>query len=671
MRVRSEFPHPVELIEQTFVELADGCRLSARLWLPAGASSEPVPAVFEFLPYRLNDGTAVRDSRHLPYLAGHGIACVRVDMRGSGESDGLLLDEYLPSELSDACEVIAWIAAQPWCTGQVGMMGISWSGFNALQVAALRPPALRAIATLCSTDDRYADDVHYDGGVVGSEMVQWAASMFMWNARPPDPAIVGERWREMWLDRMEGAPPMIEAWMRHQRRDEFWKHGSVCEDFGAIEAAVLAVGGWSDGYTNAVLRLLSGLSCPRRGLIGPWAHAWPQAGPPGPTIGFLQHLVRWWRHWLCGEQNGVMDGPMLTAYLQDPLPPAGCYTHVPGRWVTEPQWPSARIRPWTLRFGPDTLNDDAGAGAVAFSGVQSAGVDAGSWCPYGEVADWPGDQRAMDGMSACFTSAPLDSDVDVLGFPRLTLRIASDRPLALVSARLCELAPDGASTLVTRGQLNLAHCESHEHPSPLVPGEPVLVTFDLDACGHRFAAGNRIRIGLSPTYWPFAWPSPEPVTLTVECGESGLTLPVRPAQPQDADPPDLGEPEESRRLELEQLSVGGKGRSITRDLATGRTDLVYEWDVGGRYRLPSKGLEFEDRILTVFSIVDGDPLSASVRVEADGWFGRGEWQTRAETVTEMRADASEFAIDCSLRAFEGDQIACEREWTFRIPRDHG
>ena len=228
-----------------------------------------MPAIFELLPYRLNDGTAPRDSRHFPYLAGHGYACVRVDQRGTGESDGLMLDEYLPQEQADGCEVIEWIAAQPWCTGAVGMVGISWSGFNSLQIAAHRPPALKAIVTLCSTDDRYADDVHYDGGCVSSDMAQWAASMFMWNARPPDPAIVGERWRDMWIERMEGAPSFIDPWMTHQRRDDYWKQGSVCEDFSRIEAAVYAVGGWADGYTNAIPRMLEGLPGPRKGLIGP------------------------------------------------------------------------------------------------------------------------------------------------------------------------------------------------------------------------------------------------------------------------------------------------------------------------------------------------------------------------------------------------------------------
>ena len=256
-------------IPTTWIELADGCRLAARIWLPEDAAQNPVPAILEYLPYRLNDGTAVRDSHHFPYLAGHGYACIRVDQRGTGESDGILEDEYLPQEQSDACEAIAWIAEQPWCTGKVGMIGISWSGFNSLQVAANRPPALGAIVTLCSTDDRYADDVHYDGGCVASDMLQWAASMLGWNAWPPDPAIVGERWRDMWLERMREAPPFIDPWLGHQRRDDYWKQGSVCEDFSRIEAAVYAVGGWADGYTNAIPRLLEGLLGPAQGADRP------------------------------------------------------------------------------------------------------------------------------------------------------------------------------------------------------------------------------------------------------------------------------------------------------------------------------------------------------------------------------------------------------------------
>ena len=670
MQTLTAFPRQVREITTAWIPLADGQKLAARIWLPADADERPVPAIFEFLPYRLNDGTAVRDSRHFPYFAGHGYACVRADIRGSGESDGLLEDEYLPQEQSDACEAIAWIAAQPWCTGAVGMLGISWGGFNGLQVAARRPPALRAIVTLCSTDDRYADDVHYDGGCVSSDMLQWASSMLGWNGWPPDPAIVGERWREMWLDRLDQAPPMIEPWLAHQRRDAFWKQGSVCEDYAAIEAAVYAVGGWSDGYTNAIPRLLEGLPGPRKGLIGPWAHAWPQAGPPGPTIGFLQEVRRWFGHWLAGEDTGIMDEPMLRAWMQDSFRPQVCYSERPGRWVAEPDWPAPGVEPLRLHLNASGLAETAEEGAaLAFTGLQTAGTDAGSWCPYGESADWPGDQRAMDGMSLTFTSEPLPERLEILGFPDVELELASDRPSALVCVRLCEVFPDGTSALVTRAVQNLTHRESDEHPTALVPGERFSVRVRLDAIAHAFAPGSRIRVGISPTYWPFAWPSPEPVTLTLHTGTgSALVLPVRAPQPSDAELPAFGEPEESARLPVETLATGPAGRTLSRDLSTGRVDLSFDWNVGGRARLPN-GLEISDVNTTTFSIVEGDPLSARATCRTVGTVGRGEWQTRSEAESVMTCDAGHFHVTVTQRAFEGEACAFAKTWTFTFPRD--
>jgi uncharacterized protein len=669
VRVVTDFPRPVRTMPTVWIELADGCRLAARIWLPEDAERDPVPAILEYLPYRLNDGTAVRDSRHFPYLAGHGFACIRVDQRGTGESDGVLEDEYLPQEQSDACEVIAWIAEQPWCMGKVGMIGISWSGFNSLQVAANRPPALGAIVTLCSTDDRYADDVHYDGGCIGSDAVQWAASMLGWSAWPPDPAIVGDRWRDMWLSRMREPRPFIEHWIGHQRRDDYWKQGSVCEDFSQIEVPVYAVGGWADGYTNAIPRLLEGLSVPRKGLIGPWAHAWPQAGPPGPTIGFLQEVARWFDHWLRGTDTGIMDEPMLRAWIHEPTRPATCYTERPGRWVAEDGWPRADAAPITLGLGGDgRLEADATPGRLEMVGLQTAGLDAGSWCPYGEVADWPGDQRAMDGMSLTFTSDPLPDRIEILGYPEVTLRLESDRPLALVIVRLCEVWPDGASTVVTRALQNLTHRESDEFPEPLVPGEPFTAVVKLDAAGHAFAAGNRIRVGVSPTYWPWAWPSPEPVRLTVFGGESTLALPVREPRAEDAELPEFDQPEESEPLKTEVLRPGPAGRRLTHDLATGRVELEYDWEVGGVVRLPN-GLEVSDRNFTSFSIVEGDPLSARVRSKTSGALGRGDWRTRCESVLEMTCDAESFHVRCTVRAWEGEKPAFEKTWKRSFPRD--
>lgn len=269
-----------------WIRMSDGCRLGARIWLPVAATRHPVPAVLEYLPYRKSDWTAVDDSTRHPYFASHGYASIRVDMRGSGDSDGVLLDEYLPQEQEDALEVLKWISNQRWCTGAVGMIGISWGGFNGLQVAARRPPQLKAIISVASTDDRYANDVHYMGGcVLATDMLSWSSSMLALGAAPPDPAVVGSRWRKMWMQRLEGAVPFVEAWLSHQRRDAYWKQGSVCENYAAIECPVYMVGGWADGYSDALLRFLHGHNGPRKGLLGPWGHTIPKRAGRVPLSG--------------------------------------------------------------------------------------------------------------------------------------------------------------------------------------------------------------------------------------------------------------------------------------------------------------------------------------------------------------------------------------------------
>src|SRR6516165_7603715 len=349
-------------IEHTWIPMPDGTRLAARIWLPEDAAASPVPAVLDFLPYRLGDLMAARDATIYPYLAARGYACARVDLRGTGNSEDIILDEYTQQELRDGCDVIAWLAAQPWCDGNVGMTGISWGGFNSLQVAALRPPALRAVLTLCASDDRYADDVHYRGGcVLAVDMLQWAVSMLVWNALPPDPAVADATWRGQWLDRLTKTPAFIEPWLSHQVRDGYWRHGSVCEDYAAIEVPVYAVGGWSDGYTDAIPRLLAGLAGPRKGLIGPWSHAFPNDSVPGPEIGFLEE-------------------PMLRAWMQEYTPPAPHHKDWPGRWVAERSWPpagAARDRRLYLQAS-GRLDDRPGDGEErTHRAEETAGLDAG------------------------------------------------------------------------------------------------------------------------------------------------------------------------------------------------------------------------------------------------------------------------------------------------------
>jgi putative CocE/NonD family hydrolase len=672
VRIKTDFPRPLREAEDAWIPLGDGCRLSARVWRPQDSDDNPVQALLEYLPYRKDDATALRDSVHHPYFAGHGYASVRVDMRGSGASDGILEDEYLVQEQDDALDILAWLAAQPWCTGDAGMIGLSWGGFNALQVAARRPPELKAIVTLCSTDDRYADDVHYMGGCVLADfMLPWAASMLVLNARPPDPAVAGERWREQWLDRMERVPPFIEAWLSHQRRDPYWEHGSVCEDYASIACPVYAVGGWADAYRTAVLRLLAGLPGPRKGLIGPWAHLYPEQAVPGPAIGFLQECLRWWDHWLKGRDTGIMDEPMLRVWMQDAVPPRPYYDERPGRWVAEPGWPSPNVRSRSYPLGARRLltgrarEDDV---ELRIASPQVTGVDAGRWGVFGLPSDLPPDQRAEDGRSLCFDSEPLEERLEILGFPIVVLEVISDRPLALLAARLCDIGPDGASTLVTRALLNLTHRESHAMPTPLEPGERTTVRLRMNAIAYAFPPGDRIRLALSPTYWPWAWPSPEPVTLTVVTGgESSLELPVRPRRAEDIELAPFLPPEGAAPLPVEPLS-GSTGTVLSLDVASGRLTRTMTSDRGG-HRRRTDGLVYEPTVTDVFTIVEGDPLSANVRCERSVAIARGNWRTRVEAVSTMTADTEAFIVTNVLDAFEEDRRVFGRTWDARIPRD--
>jgi putative CocE/NonD family hydrolase len=656
-----DLPRAVREIEHTWIELADGACLSARIWLPRDAEADPVPAILEYLPYRKHDGTVSRDLDRQPYVAGHGYATVRVDLRGSGESDGILEDEYTRQEWDDAVEVVAWLAAQPWCSGAVGMTGISWGGFNALQVAALRPPALKAIMTLCSTDDRYADDVHYRGGcVLATDMLHWASSMLTWNARPPDPALLPDTWRKVWLDRLERTPPYIEHWLSHQRRDAYWRHGSVCDDYSAIEVPVYAVGGWADGYTNAVFRLLAGLSVPRKGLVGPWAHAFPDDAAPGPSIGWLQECVRWWDHWLKGRDTGIMDEPMLRAYVLESVEPRPAYDVRAGRWAGEEEWPSARLERRAIPLETTV--------PLVHRPAQTLGTEAGVWCAEGQSADLAGDQRRDDALSACFDLEPLAEETVLFGFPAVELELEADRPQALVCVRLCDVFPGGISALVTRGLLNLTHRDSHEHPEPLEPGRRYRIRVELDSIAYAVPAGHRLRVAVSSTYWPWAWPSPKPVTLTLHGGI--LELPVRPPRAGDAELPEFAEPEHTPPLEKEQQEVPPDGRTLHRDYATGRLEQRFDYDVGGTVRFVPIDLVSEDSNRSAYTINEDDPLSAEVTVRAASGIARGDWSGRAEVESSMRSDADAFHVTTGLTAFESGREVFRRRWEHRFPRDH-
>ena len=668
------FPRDVQVIEHVWIPMSDGCRLSARIWLPRDAPAHPVPAILEYIPYRKGDATAARDQLMHPCFAGHGYASVRVDMRGTGDSDGLQMDEYLPIEQRDGQEVIGWLAAQPWCSGEVGMIGISWGGVAALQAAAHAHPALKAIIPVCASIDRYYDDGCYFMGCMAGETIGWGAVMLGFNSRPPDPAVVGEGWRDQWRERLEKPPMFLETWLSHQRRDEYWRQGSVLGREERIRCAVYAVGGWADCWPNTVFRLLENLPArtPRKGMSGPWGHIYPHLGIPGPAIGFLPEALRWWDRWLKGIDNGVERGPCFHGYLQERVPPAPGHPERPGRWVAEEQWPSPRVEYRHFHLGDAALHDTPVAGgSVCISSPQSCGLGSGEYMPWytsGPSSQLPLDQRGDDAKSAVFDGAPLDAALDLLGTPWAELVLRADAPGALVAVRLCDLRPDGASTLISYGLLNLAQREGRERPRAVEPGATCRVRVRLNDTGYRVVPGHRLRLAVSTSYWPIAWPTPYRVTLSVDTAASRLCLPVRAPGRDEAGLAPFEAPGTPPPLGTSTLRAGRQQRTITHDVETGDVVFLVHKDAG-RQRLHHNDIEMESQTTERYVIRDDDPLSARAEYTCEYAVGRGPWQTRTRGRLTMTCSAETFFVTAELDACEHERRVFSRDWNLEIPRD--
>ncbi|MBD3225290.1 MAG: CocE/NonD family hydrolase [Caldithrix sp.] len=654
--------------ENVWIPMPDGIRLAAHIRLPVDAETNPVPAILEYIPYRKRDMKVERDSRIHGYFAQHGYAGVRVDLRGSGDSDGVLTDEYLQQELDDGLEILRWLEQQTWCNGKVGIFGLSWGGFNGLQMSALNPPQLKAVITVCSSDDRYADDIHYMGGCLLTDNLSWASTMFAFNSCPPDPQVVESQWKERWLDRLQGSGLWLKKWMDHQPRDDYWKHASVCEDYSAIKAPVFAVSGWADGYSNTVFRLMEHLDVPRKGLIGAWGHKYPHMGGPGPAIDFLGECIRWWDHWLKDQPNGVMDEPMLRLWMQDSASPI--FAKRPGRWVAEQSWPAKEIhnKEYKMTFGQLTTDKPTEPNqTLPIQSPLSVGLFAGKWCSYAEQTDLPWDQREEDGGALTFDTEPLSQDVEILGAPVVHLQLEVNKPNAMVAVRLSDIAPNDRATRITYGLLNLTHHQSHEYPKNLQPGKPIKVAIPMNHVAQRFAAGHRIRVAVSTSYWPLAWPSPEPVKLQVHTGQSCVQLPVRPPRQSDESLRDLGTPKQARGVASELIAPAERYWTVSHNLANNTVTLnVINKDK--RYRLPHIDMQVKREVTEKYTYVNNNYDTLRAEVESHMGFRRGDWQTLSITRTVLTSTRTHFRIRATLDAYEGDARIFSKSWDERIER---
>lgn len=497
------------------IPMSDGVELAATLFLPD--TPDPQPCLLEALPYRKDDLTASYAEGYLSLRDNHGYAVCRVDVRGTGSSSGDATDEYPPAEQRDLVEVIAWLAAQVWCDGQVGMWGTSYSGFNSLQVACERPPALKAVCAIYSSDDRWTDDVHWRGGALRLvDLVDYCHYMTPMNVLPPVPDVWGAGWDAEWEHRLDTAEPWVLTWLRENRDSGYWRGGSVRlgpggRGYERIRCPVLLVAGWADGYRNNSFRTVKELAAnavPHRLLAGPWAHADPTSAMPGPRIDFERELAGWFDHWLRGTGSHE-DG--CDVFVRRPTRPEPDLDLHEGGWLRLPSVPPTS----PLRLDLDVPRSLAVAPDVG----TKAWIDCAGHLPWG----LSGDQRTDDDRSLVWD---LDPPVaPVVGHPRAHLRLSVDRPAASVSVKLCDVFPDGTSALVSRGTLDLAFRDGvHARASDLVPGQVFDVVVDLDACAYAFTPEQRLRVSVAGSDWPNTVAPPEPFTLSVH--EARLELPL-------------------------------------------------------------------------------------------------------------------------------------------------
>ncbi len=526
--VRDEL-YGVRVIRHVRIPMSDGVELDAHLYMPDAPGQ--FPAVFDYYPYRKDDVSA-GNMRYQHYLAERAYVGIRIDVRGTGSSGGVASDEYSVQEQLDGVEAIAWMARQPWCTGAVGMFGTSYGGFNSLQTAMHRPPALKAICPMYFTDNRYADDCHYKGGTLQMlyDVATYGLSMVVQNAMPPYPAATGERWATIWDEHLQ-AEPWFLTWIENHVWNDYWKQGSLCEEYGSIQAATYLIGGWRDGYTNCNLRTFEQLQCPKKLIVGPWLHIAPDVGLPGPRIDHLHEMVRFYDYWLKGINNGVMDEPPITVYVQQFDTPTAERKLTTGFWRYETTWPIERSRQVTYYLTGDHELQSAAptmSAIIEYTYNPTVGTTFGMFSA-GSPLVTPVDQRLEEAYSTSWTTAPLGEPVEILGYPEALIHVSVSTDIAALSVRLIDVAPDGTAALITKGVLNLTHRDSHSDPSAVEPGQIYALTIPLDATSWLFEAGHCMRVSIAAADFPNSWPTPKHHTGTIYLGgeqPSSIKLPV-------------------------------------------------------------------------------------------------------------------------------------------------
>jgi putative CocE/NonD family hydrolase len=680
-RPASQPRHDVLTLHDVRIPVSDGLELSANLWLPVPIADDPAerfPAVLEMIPYRKDDWRAASDQARGEWLAARGYALCRLDVRGTGSSPGIALDEYTARETQDGYDAVGWLGDQPWCNGNVGMWGISYGGFTSIQVAKLRPPALKAIVPMMATDDRYTDDVHYIGGCVTvSELSQYAVSMVGMNALPPKAAYRGDGWRDEWRERLEQTPIWLVEWLRQQHDGPYWRQGSLAPDYDAIEAAIFSIGGWMDSYVDPVLRMHERCTAPRRSLIGNWVHSYPDDAYPGPNLDWLHEMVRFFDHWLKGVDNGVMDEPGFVVFRHEYAEPEAFPAAWPGDWIGLESWPPAALSDHVLQLANGDvpligkLADDAPAapGVERFRHRPTIGTRASlSWGAGSAPNGLARDLRPDESLIPTFTSAPLEEPLDVVGFAAAEIAFESSASIATAVVRLMDVAPDGASSQVTAGILNLTHRDSHADPSPLSPGTVHHVRVPMRATAHRFLPGHRVRLSVASAYWPVLWPSPSPAEYVLHLGGPGgsrLVLPVLPPDTATREVPPFKATSAGIRDFGEYRDEPPEWR-VVEDVLDGSVTVTTSEH--GEVVLPGGQVSLYSGERLEMTARDADPAQARMHNDVVYRLRDGDLEVLIEATGLVTSTATDFDIEGSVRVTLDGTPFHEREWRESIPR---
>ena len=653
---------------EVWIPMPDGVRLAADIYLPDGvADSDGFPVLLEYLPYR-KDESRSRNYSLYSYFMDAGYAVARVDIRGTGNSEGRVIPyEYSDIELDDGEVVFDWLSKQPWSSGNVGMFGISWGGFNSIQMAMRNPPAMKAFVAVMATEYLYQEDVHYMDGIMHTD--SWMMSHDLSNAIPGAPEfILDDEWARNRFD----VEPSVYAYMRQQRDGPWWDRASARGQYDKIRVPGYHIGGWYDGYRNSLPRMLEHVEAPVKAMIGPWDHYFPHNAWPSPQVEWRYEAVRWFDQWLKGEETGILDEPDFAVYVRNYHEPNPAIESIPGFWRWENGWPIERIdrQDWTLHDDHTLSTEPASADVHEMTFKASVGLAGGGptmW--WGSVLP---DQQSMDIDSLVYESRPLEASLEILGRPMAKLLVSADATRANWVVRVSDVAPDGQVTQVAGAGFNGTHRHSSREPEDVVPGEIFELDIEMHLTSWVFPAGHRIRVAVSNSMWPMLWPTREPVTTTLSLGgENGSVVELPVVSPGGAGTPVFKDPVPVPDLPgyetIDAGNITGYAAITSIDVDPETGDAFGFATNSGAVKRPWGIERFEEAI--EHRTNDGNPADTSVTGRYKLTHELEDRTLEFEQTVEFRSNYDDFHLTFHRWLLVDGEMYREKTWEESISRD--